>query len=157
MVGAPKHVISSLKVGTDIIIAQGGEAGGHTGDISAMVLTPQCADLCKGKAVLVGAGGIYDGRGIAASMALGASGVWVGTRFVMTHEANANVGWLKANLAANSGDTIRTEIYTGRPLRGLKNPHNMGWAKREAEARELYAKGKIPTQQDVEAGIIPID
>jgi len=124
MVGAPKHVISSLKVGADLIICQGGEAGGHTGDISTLVLTPQCADLCKGKAVFVSSGGIYDGRGMAACFALGAQGVWVGSRFAMTHEANCNHGWHKVNLAAKSGDTIRSEIYTGRPLRCLKNPHN---------------------------------
>merc|ERR1740123_1333346 len=122
MVGSPKHVDKALDVGVDIICAQGTEAGGHTGDVSTLVLVPQCADLvAKRGAVLVGAGGIFDGRGIAACMALGASGVWVGTRFIASPEANVPPGYREQIKKASSADTRRIEIYSGRPLRVIKN------------------------------------
>ena len=102
MAGAPRHVTKALEVGVDIICATGGEGGAHSGDISTVVLLPQCADMCQGKAVLVGGGGIFDGRGIAACLALGAQGVWIGTRFLASLEANCNKGWHKAILQASS-------------------------------------------------------
>jgi NAD(P)H-dependent flavin oxidoreductase YrpB (nitropropane dioxygenase family) len=90
MIGAPKHVKYALAAGCDIICAQGGEGGGHTGDVATSLLIPKVVDLCKShKSILtnkpvmvVAAGGIYDGRGLAMSLALGASAVWVGTRFI---------------------------------------------------------------------------
>lgn len=88
MVGHPKHAVKACEAGADIICAQGGEAGGHTGDVPFSILVPACADVCKryrspitGKEVLVVAGGgVFDGRSIAAALMLGASAVWVGTR-----------------------------------------------------------------------------
>ena len=74
-----------------------------------MVLLPQVVDICRGKAVVVGAGGIYDGRGIAACLALGADGSWIGTRFLATPEANIPPLYQHALLAATSGDTHRIE------------------------------------------------
>lgn len=87
----------ACKVGADLICAQGGEAGGHTGEIPTSVLIPACADVCRqyrspltGKPVqLVAAGGIFDGRGLAASLMMGANAVWVGTRFVTALESAA--------------------------------------------------------------------
>jgi NAD(P)H-dependent flavin oxidoreductase YrpB (nitropropane dioxygenase family) len=152
MAGAPRHVTKALEVGVDIICATGGEGGAHSGDISTVVLLPQCADMCQGKAVLVGGGGIFDGRGIAACMALGAQGVWIGTRFLATLEANCNKGWHKAILQASSADTRRIEIYTGRPLRVIKNKSNDDWANREAEMRELLAKGIVPIGEMMKTG-----
>ena len=96
-------------------------------------------DLCRGKAIVIGGGGVSDGRGMAAIMALGADGVWIGTRFLMSLEANTNWGYKKVLLEANSNDTHRSEIYTGRPCRLLKTKHNLEWAKRESEIRELLA------------------
>jgi NAD(P)H-dependent flavin oxidoreductase YrpB (nitropropane dioxygenase family) len=97
MIGHPKHVHKACHAGADIIIAQGGEAGGHTGDIATSVLIPACADICKqykspitGNAVtLVAAGGVNDGRSVASALMLGASGVWVGTRFIPSVESKA--------------------------------------------------------------------
>ena len=152
MAGAPKHVKKALSLGVDIICATGGEGGAHSGDISTLVLVPQCADMCKGKAILVGGGGIFDGRGIAACMALGAEGVWIGTRFLSSLEANCNRGWHKAILKAGSNDTRRIEIYTGRPLRVIKNKYNDKWAKQESKMRSLLAKGVIPIQQAMKEG-----
>lgn len=101
MIGHPKHVHKACKAGADIIIAQGGEGGGHTGDIATSILIPACADVCKqykspisGKPpVLVAAGGINDGRSVAAALMLGASGVWVGTRFIVSKESKAPQNW----------------------------------------------------------------
>merc|ERR1712151_544108 len=153
MAGHPKHVSKALDVGVDIICAQGTEAGGHTGDISTLVLVPQCADLvAKHNAVLVGAGGIFDGRGIAACMALGASGVWVGTRFLMSPEANVPPMYQEMMKNASSDDTRRIEIYSGRPLRVLKNPVNDYWAQHETEMREMLAKGVVPVSTFFQSG-----
>ena len=127
MAGLPKHVTKALDCGVDIICASGTEGGAHTGDVSTLVLIPQCADLCKGRAVLVGAGGVYDGRGVAACMALGAQGCWIGTRFLATWESNSTEGNKKAILDADSADTRRIEIYSGRPLRVIKNAYNDEW------------------------------
>merc|ERR1712012_844486 len=89
MVGSVRNAEKALERGADILIAQGTEGGGHTGDIGTMALIPQIVDIAKGRKTfrgepveVVAAGGIYDGRGLAASLALGASGVWVGTRFI---------------------------------------------------------------------------
>lgn len=148
MAGHPKHVGKALEQGVDIICAQGTEAGGHTGDISTLVLVPQCADLVrKHNAVLVGAGGIFDGRGIAACMALGASGVWVGTRFICTPEANVSGGQKRNIVESGSDQTRRIEIFSGRPMRVIKTPLNDYWAQHEAEMRELLAKGTVPIEK----------
>merc|ERR1719471_2574702 len=119
MVGAVKHVEKALNVGVDLICAQGGEAGGHTGDIATSVLIPGCVDACKGKTspltgapiYVIAAGGIFDGRGLAMALSMGAVGVWVGTRFVACTEAGS--GPYHRNLIVKTGysDTIRTLIY----------------------------------------------
>lgn len=98
MVGAPKHVQKALDAGVDIICAQGGEGGGHTGDVATSILIPKVVDLCKDKkspltgqpVPVIAAGGIFDGRGLAMALALGAEAVWVGTRFVASEEAGAS-------------------------------------------------------------------
>lgn len=97
IIGAPKHAVKAVALGCDLIIAQGGEAGGHSGFIATSVLIPEVCDVVKGKIseftgkpiCVVAAGGIFDSRGLAASLSLGASGVWVGTRFVASEEAGA--------------------------------------------------------------------
>ena len=154
MVGAPKHVKYCIEAGVDIICAQGTEAGGHTGKISSLVLLPQVVDLCKEAGIIVvGAGGIYDGRGMAACFALGAEGVWLGSRFITTKEANAVKSHKKAILDATFGDTIQTEIITGRPVRALKNPYIMEWeTQRLEEKNQLLGKGIIPFVKDLREG-----
>ena len=97
MIGHPKHVKKCLDLDVDIICAQGGEGGGHTGDVPTTVLIPTVAKMCEkqiskftGKPVqTVAAGGLFNGQSLAAAMMLGASGVWVGTRFVLSDEAGA--------------------------------------------------------------------
>ena len=157
MVGAPKHVRHCINAGVDIICAQGTEAGGHTGDVSTFVLLPQVVDLCREAGILVvGAGGIYDGRGVVAALALGADGVWLGTRFIMTKEANVQPSSQLAIGKSRSTDTIRTEIYTGRPARTLRNEYNLDWERgRIAEKYELLNKGVIPWFEDIKQGKLP--
>lgn len=146
MVGHPKHVAKALEVGVDLICAQGGEAGGHTGDVMTSVLVPKVVDLCKGRVspltgkpvIVLGAGGISDGRGMAMALALGASGVWVGTRFVNSKEAGASPRFQRAIIEAGHGDTVRTLIYSGRPMRVLRTGYVdhwfvSGWAVQEEQ------------------------
>ena len=151
MVGSPKHIKYCIAAGVDIICAQGTEAGGHTGAISTLVLLPQVVDLCReADIIVVGAGGICDGRGIAACFALGAEGVWMGSRFIMTHEANAHPRYKNAILNSKSDDTVQTEIVTGRPARALKNPYIMEWeTERIEEKNALLKQGIVPFIKDL--------
>mmetsp|Transcript_42367 Transcript_42367/g.111598 ORF Transcript_42367/g.111598 Transcript_42367/m.111598 type:complete len:346 (+) Transcript_42367:31-1068(+) len=151
MIGAPQHVGPALDVGMDILCAQGTEAGGHTGDIATLPLIPICADLIRGKTnffgtevVLVAAGGIFDGRGLGASLCLGASGVWCGTRFIACEESAASAFHRKRVVEARAGDTTRSIVFTGRPARVLKTPYVQDWAKRTAELETLTSQGKVP-------------
>ncbi|KAF5372990.1 hypothetical protein D9758_001693 [Tetrapyrgos nigripes] len=155
MIGHPKHVAKALAQGVDIICAQGGEGGGHTGDTPFSILIPAVVDLCKntkspltGEPVLVvAAGGIADGRGLASALTYGASGVWVGTRFVASEEAGAPKKHKEQVLTASYDDTIRTTIYTGRPMSVRKTPYIMSWSReteRVQEKENLLASGKIP-------------
>lgn len=159
MIGAPKHVKYALEAGCDIICAQGGEGGGHTGDVATSILIPHVVDMCKGhKSPLTGkpvhvvaAGGIYDGRGLAMALSLGAEAVWVGTRFVMSKEAGASKEHQKAIETASVHDSMRTLVYTGRPLRVKKNFYITDWENnRKKEMGRLLAQGKIPYKADLE-------
>lgn len=159
MVGHPKHVNKALDVGVDIICAQAGEGGGHTGDISASILIPSVVDAVKGRTSpltgqpiwVVGAGAVYDGRGLAANLIYGAQAVWVGTRFVASEEAGASKAHKQALLSAGHGDVVRTLIYTGRPLRVRRTPYVDDWEKnRQTEIKELTSKGIIPNQHELE-------
>ena len=159
MIGHPKHVKKALDVGVDLICAQAGEGGGHTGDISASVLIPAVVDAVKGHTSpltgqpiwVIGAGAVYDGRGLAANLVYGAQAVWVGTRFVASEEAGATRAHKAALLSADHGDILRTVIYTGRPLRVRRTPYVEDWElNRQVEIRELTAKGIIPNQHEVE-------
>lgn len=159
MIGAPKHVKKALEAGVDIICAQGGEGGGHTGDVATTILIPKVVDLCKearapltgGPVYVVAAGGIYDGRGLATCLCYGASAAWVGTRFVCATEAGAPPRHQQAIVESDVHDTIRTLIFTGRPLRVLKNEYIMNWENNRSEdIKALCAKGVIPYTDDLE-------
>src|SRR6266850_248421 len=159
IIANPKHVKKALDVGVDLICAQAGEGGGHTGDISASILLPAVVDAVKGRTSpltgqpiwVVGAGAVYDGRGLAANLAYGAQAVWVGTRFVASDEAGATRAHKAAVLSADHGDIVRTLIYTGRPLRVRRTPYVDDWEQnRQAEIRELTGKGIIPNHHEME-------
>lgn len=119
----------------DIICAQGGEGGGHTGDTPFSILIPAVVDLCKGAKspltgepiMVVAAGGISDGRGLAVALSYGAAGVWVGTRFVASEEAGAPPKHKELVVSAGYDDTVRTLIYSGRPMSVRKTPYVASW------------------------------
>ena len=119
MCGTVNHAIKAEEAGCDIVVAQGTEAGGHTGKIGGMALIPQVVDAVK--IPVVAAGSIIDGRGLAAALAFGAVGVWVGTRFIMSNEAHAHQDAKDHMLNSGIEDTIVTKSYTGKPCRCIKN------------------------------------
>jgi NAD(P)H-dependent flavin oxidoreductase YrpB (nitropropane dioxygenase family) len=159
MIGAVKHVDKALETGVDIICAQGGEGGGHTGDIPTSILLPQVVDACRGKkspltgepVLVVGAGGIFDGKGLASALAVGCSGVWCGTRFIASDEAGAGPVHKKKVVDADYGDTIRTIIYSGRPMRVFKTPYNEEFeADRQEEIKQSQVVGLPAWIADIE-------
>ncbi|KID92194.1 oxidoreductase, 2-nitropropane dioxygenase family, partial [Metarhizium majus ARSEF 297] len=159
MIGHVKHVKKCLDLGVDIICAQGGEGGGHTGDIPTTVLIPAVVEACKGHkspvsggpVQVVAAGGIHNGQLLASALMMGASGVWVGTRFILTDEAGAPKAHKDAVRTAGHDDNIRTIIFTGRPMRVRNNPYINDWeTNRIQEMKELTAKGTIPYEVDLE-------
>jgi len=155
MIGAPKHVKYCAEAGVDIICAQGGEGGGHTGAVATSLLIPKVVDLCKnlkspltGEPVhVVAAGGIYDGRGLAMSLCMGAQAVWVGTRFVASKEAGAPPRHQKGVVDCGYNDTIRTVMFTGRPLRIKKSNFVVDWHKNHQKRIDEFCKN----------GVVPIE
>ncbi len=121
MCGKVRHAIGAVEAGCDIVVAQGTEAGGHTGKIATMALVPQVVDAVGERVPVVAAGGITDGRGLAAALALGADGVWVGTRFIATPEARAVPGYKDALLRTHEDGTTITRAYTGKTCRVVEN------------------------------------
>src|SRR5579875_2316287 len=120
LVGTAEHARRQVAAGVDLIVAQGTEAGGHTGEISTMVLVPEVVDAVAPRPVLA-AGGIATGRQMAAAMALGASGVWCGSVWLTTEEAETAPAVKEKMLAASSRDTIRSRSRTGKPARQLRS------------------------------------
>lgn len=159
MIGHPKHIKKCLDLGVDIICAQGGEGGGHTGDTPTSVFIPAAVKMVEGhkspltgeQVQIVAAGGIFNGQSLAAMLNFGASGVWVGTRFILAEEAGAPKAHQEAVRTAGFDDNIRTIIFTGRPLRVRKNPYIENWEEnRAAEIKELTSKGILPVEHDLE-------
>lgn len=159
MIGHVKHVKKCLDLGVDIICAQGGEGGGHTGDIPTTVLIPAVVEECRkakspltgGPVQVIAAGGIHNGQLLAASLMMGAGAVWVGTRFILTDEAGAPKAHKDAVRTSGHDDNVRTLIFTGRPLRVRNNDYINDWeTNRAQEIKELTAKGVIPYESDLD-------
>ena len=127
MCGKVRHAIAAVESGCDFVVAQGTEAGGHTGTVATMALVPQVVDAVGDRVVVVAAGGIFDGRGLAAARALGADGVWVGTRFIATPQARAVVGYKDALIATAEDGTVVSRSYTGKTCRVLRNEWTNEW------------------------------
>jgi NAD(P)H-dependent flavin oxidoreductase YrpB (nitropropane dioxygenase family) len=132
LAGAAKHALSHVRNGVDIIVAQGYEAGGHTGEVASMVLQPDIVDAVGPDVPVLGAGGIGSGRQIAASLALGSQGAWMGSIWLGTAEyqlmgAANSEAWETAFTRATSSDTVRTRVYTGKPARLLKTKWTEAW------------------------------
>jgi nitronate monooxygenase len=161
----------AAQAGVDIIIAQGTEAGGHTGSAGTLALVPAVVDAV-GDIPVVAAGGIADGRGLAAVLMLGAVGGWLGTRFVASHEWSGRAWEQRAILAATTDDTVRTTVYDqvrGAPFpegiadRVLRNAFTAAWDGRrlEIEERRAELRGELeagaqrgdPSVVDISAGV----
>lgn len=125
LASTPRHAIKQVEVGVDVVVAQGTEAGGHTGEISTMVLIPQVVDAVD--VPVLAAGGIGNGRQMAAGMALGAEGVWTGSIWLTVEEADTPAMAKKRILEATSRDTVRSRSWTGKPARLLKNEWTDAW------------------------------
>jgi NAD(P)H-dependent flavin oxidoreductase YrpB (nitropropane dioxygenase family) len=125
--GSVRHALKQKQTGVDIIVAQGTEAGGHTGEISTMVLVPEVVDAVAPTPVLA-AGGIGCGRQLAAALALGADGAWTGSIWLAAAETKMTPEPVKHKLlAASSRDTVRSRALTGKPARQLKTPWTEAW------------------------------
>lgn len=134
MCGKVRHAVAAVEAGCDIVVAQGTEAGGHTGTIATFALVPQVVDAVGDRVPVVAAGGIVDGRGLAAALALGADGIWVGTRFIATPEAQAVPGYKDALLRTHEDGTTITKAYTGKTCRVIENSYT----------KEFAAAGGVP-------------
>ncbi len=127
MCGKVVHAKKAIDAGCDVVVAQGTEAGGHTGTVATMPLVPQIVDAVAGQVPVVAAGGIFDGRGLAASLALGADGVWIGTRFIATPEARAVLGYKDKLIETAEDGTVISRGFSGKTLRAVKNSYTDYW------------------------------
>ncbi|MBN04341.1 nitronate monooxygenase [Ponticaulis sp.] len=149
--GAVKHAIKAEEAGCDAVILQGGEGGGHTGLVGTLPLVAQAVETVK--IPVIAAGGIYDGRGIAAALSLGAVGVWMGTRFIASAESHAADTYRNAIVGATDADTTRTRCYSGKPMRVRTNPYVLDWEKRPDDIMPFPHQAIHSRQVDVLSGI----
>ncbi len=160
MCGKVEHAVRAEEAGCDVVVAQGTEAGGHTGRVAGMALIPQIVDAVD--IPVLAAGSIVDGRGLAAALAFGADGVWVGTRFIASEEGRAAPEFKSKIVESGGADTKITRCYSGKPMRVITNPyvdeqeHNPGDIKRfPDQMTESYLAGRL--QYAREDGIDPED
>jgi len=135
LVGAKEHAIKQVEAGVDILIASGGEAGGHCGDVSTMVLIPEVYKATQPirDVPILAAGGITTGSQMAAAMSMGASGAWCGSVWLTTSEAETNPVVKEKMLAASSRDTVRSKSRTGKNSRQLRSPWTDAWENKGPE------------------------
>ena len=128
LVGAPGHAVRQVQAGVDVVVASGYEAGGHTGEIGTMVLVPEVIAAIRGSGVpVLAAGGIVTGGQMAAALALGAAGVWTGSVWLTTHEAETSMFLREKMLRASSRDSVRSRARTGKPARQLRTAWHEAW------------------------------
>jgi enoyl-[acyl-carrier protein] reductase II len=162
VVGNVRNARRCAEGGTDIIVAQGHEGGGHTGRIATLALVPQVVDAVKPLPV-VAAGGIADGRGLVAALALGACGIWVGTRFVATQEAFGHLNYKNKIVESNEEGTVVTKAFTGKTCRVIRNKYADDWLGREDEIKPFpfqlmvdgYKLDAAIGRGDTEIGFMP--
>lgn len=140
MCGKVQHALRAVDAGCDLVVAQGTEAGGHTGQVATFPLVPQIVDAVGDRVPVVAAGGIFDGRGLAAALALGADGIWVGTRFIATPEARAVPGYKEALVRNAEDSTVVTRAYTGKTLRAIRNRYTDHFAEHPDELERFPAQ-----------------
>jgi enoyl-[acyl-carrier protein] reductase II len=149
--GAVRHAEKAQAAGCDAAICQGGEGGGHTGLVGTLPLVAQAVERVS--IPVAAAGGIHDGRGLAAALALGAQGVWMGTRFVASEEAHAGELYRRTILEAGDEDTVRTRSYSGKPMRVRKNAWVEDWERRPEEIQPFPQQAIRSSQAGVMGGI----
>lgn len=149
--GAVKHAVKAQEAGCDAVILQGGEGGGHTGLVGTLPLVAQAVESVD--IPVIAAGGIYDGRGIAAALSLGAVGVWMGTRFIASNEAHAANMYKSAVVDAGDTDTTRTRCYSGKPMRVKTNSYVQDWESRPADIQPFPFQAIHSVKTDVIGGI----
>jgi enoyl-[acyl-carrier protein] reductase II len=137
MCGKVTHARTAVDAGCDLVIAQGTEAGGHTGQVATMPLVPQIVDAVGDRVPVVAACGLYDGSGLAAALSLGADGVWLGTRFIATPEARTVAGYKERLTTAAEDGTVITRAYSGKTMRVLRNSYLDDWEKSGAEVQKF--------------------
>ena len=125
MAGNVRHAVKAVEAGCDVVIAQGTEAGGHTGSVASVALWPQVVDAVD--VPVIAAGGLFDGRGLAAALAFGCQGVWMGTRFIASDEAHAGQAYKDAIVAMSESDTVISRAFTGKTLRAIANATTKEW------------------------------
>jgi nitronate monooxygenase len=146
VVGATRHAHQVLASGVDIIVAQGHDGGGHNSPIGTMALIPQVVDAVGGRVPVLGAGGITDGRGVAAAMMLGAEGAWIGTAFLATHEAGLRDFQKQALVEGNDQGTVVSRSITGKPARMVRNKWAEAYAEAEIEPLPMPFQGMVSQQ-----------
>ncbi len=162
VVGAVRHAEKAVADGVDAVIASGMDGGGHVGRIGTAALVPAVVDAVQ-VPVLAG-GGLADGRGLAAALAFGAQGVWMGTRFIATAESRSHDNYKHRIAETDVAGTVVTRAHSGKPCRLIDNDFTRGWAGREAEIKPFplqamevghpaSERGRI--EGDVEAGVLP--
>jgi len=149
--GAVRHAEKAEQAGCDAVICQGGEGGGHTGLVGTLPLVAQAVERVR--IPVVAAGGLYDGRGLAAALALGAHGVWMGTRFIASAEAHAGDLYRQAVVEAGDADTVRTRCYSGKPMRVRQNAYVEDWERRPAEIQPFPQQAIHSSRAGVMGGI----
>lgn len=130
LAGSVKHAKAHQAAGIDVVVCQGGEGGGHTGDVGSIVLWPEVIDAVSPTPVLA-AGGIGSGRQMAAAMVMGAAGVWTGSLWLTVEEADVPPAQMNTYLQATSRDTVRSRSFTGKPCRMLRNDWTDAWEQPE--------------------------
>ncbi|NRA02726.1 MAG: nitronate monooxygenase [Myxococcales bacterium] len=133
LVGNTHNAVRVAQGGVDVIIAQGYDGGGHTGRVGTLALLPAVIDAVD--VPVMAAGGIADGRGLAAALAMGAVGVWMGTRFVASDEADGHVDYKRRIVEIDDEGTTRTRCFSGKPCRVIKNQTTEAWEAPELQAR----------------------
>jgi enoyl-[acyl-carrier protein] reductase II len=149
--GKVRHAVAAEEAGCDVVVAQGTEAGGHTGGVAGMALIPQIVDAVS--IPVVAAGSIVDGRGLAAALSFGAQGVWMGTRFIASHEARAAERYKKRITEIRDEDTVVSRCYSGKPMRVIRNRYVEDWERRPAEILPFPAQMAVSRDNDVLAAL----
>jgi enoyl-[acyl-carrier protein] reductase II len=131
MCGSVRHAVKAAEAGCDVVIAQGTEGGGHTGTVASVALWPQVVDAVD--VPVIAAGGLFDGRGLAAALSFGCQGVWMGTRFIASTEAHAGQPYKDAIVGMTESDTVVSRAFTGKTLRAIANETTREWEGKEAK------------------------